>query len=112
MGTTVATEGARIVAIPVDGSGPGVELQDTGDPSAQCCLAWAWAPDDSTILGAPIDTRGDPLDHVLWDPMTGEMTPAPWVANEPSELAAPRAVAHRAEHAGTPGRAVRGPPCL
>jgi dipeptidyl aminopeptidase/acylaminoacyl peptidase len=76
-------ERARIVAVPVDGSGPSVELQDTGDPAALCCLAWAWAPDDSTILGALMDARGDLRAHVLWDPMTGEMTPAPWVANAP-----------------------------
>ena len=75
--------GATMVAIPADGSGPGVELRYAGDPNAEGISAWAWAPDDSTILGTPTDKTGAPLAQVLWDPMTGEMTPAPWGATSP-----------------------------
>lgn len=82
-GNSGGYEGARMVAIPVDGGGRGVEMQYQGDPNLECCSAWAWAPDDAMILGTPTDKLGDPLAQVLWDPMTGGTTPAPWNAASP-----------------------------
>ena len=34
-------------------------------------LAWEWAPDDSLILGTPVDENGANLEQVLLDPVAG-----------------------------------------
>ncbi len=70
--------GARMVAIPADGSGPGIEMQYAGDVEGACCSAWAWAPDDSVILGTTTDANGNRSAQVLWDPATGASKPTPW----------------------------------
>jgi len=69
----------RLVAIPVDGSGAGVEVEDSlaianGDP-----LDWEWAPDDKSILGAPMLGSGTP-DQVLLDPVAGTFRTLPWTS--------------------------------
>jgi Tol biopolymer transport system component len=71
--------GARPVAIPVDGHDTGVEIEwlntvmSPTDP-----LAWEWAPDDSSILGAPTNQDGAYLDQVLLDPVAGTSRTLPW----------------------------------
>jgi dipeptidyl aminopeptidase/acylaminoacyl peptidase len=75
--------GAKMVTIPADGSGGAIELRFPGDVQPECCAAWAFAPDDTVILGTPTDKSGAPLAQVLWDPMTGEVKPAPWGASSP-----------------------------
>jgi dipeptidyl aminopeptidase/acylaminoacyl peptidase len=72
--------GSRLVAIPVDGSGFGVEI---GDPNmdVQCCSVWEWAPDDTSILGTPADPQGRPREQVLLDPVAGTATTVPWTTS-------------------------------
>jgi len=77
-GATGGYEGARIVAIPVAGGDPGVVMQYDGEPQAECCGAWLWAPDDSFILGNPTDPSGNPLPQVMWDPQTGMTSQPRW----------------------------------
>lgn len=67
--------------IPVDGSGPVVEIdQETGLSGAELAAASArrentwhvWAPDDQMILTVPVDGQGLPVSTpLLWDPLTG-----------------------------------------
>ena len=45
-GYTGQYEASVAVALPVDGSGSGVEFDTTGAIGMACCTAWAWAPDD------------------------------------------------------------------
>lgn len=66
------------VALPVDGSGFGVEFDTTGAIAVGCCTAWEWAPDDSLIFGTPTGVGGVPLDQVLLDPVTGTSKTVPW----------------------------------
>ncbi len=79
-GYTGQYEASVAVALPVDGSGSGVEFDTTGAIAMACCTAWAWAPDDSLILGTPTDVSGSPLDQVLLDPTTGTARTAPWIS--------------------------------
>ena len=71
--------GARPVIIPVDGHDTGIEIawpstmMSTTDP-----LAWEWAPDDSLILGTPVDEDGANLEQVLLDPVAGTSRALPW----------------------------------
>jgi Tol biopolymer transport system component len=69
--------GARPVAIPVDGSSTGVEIELPGVVNAVNPVAWEWAPDDSLILGATGDD-GAHLDQVLLDPIAGTSRSLPW----------------------------------
>jgi dipeptidyl aminopeptidase/acylaminoacyl peptidase len=67
--------------IPVDGTGPVVEIDlDTGLSGADLAAAAAraentwhvWAPDDRMILTVPLDGQGLPVSTpLLWDPLTG-----------------------------------------
>ena len=41
-------------------------------------LAWEWAPDDSLILGTPVDENGANLEQVLLDPVAGTSRTLPW----------------------------------
>lgn len=82
-GYTGGADQARPVIIPIDGSGPGVEI---GSPSSTGSVSdWAWAPDDSSILGTPTDAAGTVLDQELLDPVTGASRTLPWVStSQPS----------------------------
>jgi hypothetical protein len=82
-GYTNGVDQARPVVVPVDGSGPGVEIgsaSGTGGVSD-----WAWAPDDSSILGTPTDASGNVLDQVILDPVTRTTRTLPWASvSQPS----------------------------
>jgi len=65
------------VAIPVDGSGTGVEIALPSVVNPADPLAWEWAPDDSLILGARGED-GAHLDQVLLDPVIGTSRTLPW----------------------------------
>jgi Tol biopolymer transport system component len=69
--------GARPVAIPVDGSGTGVDIELPGVVNPADPLAWEWAPDDSLILGARGED-GAHIDQVLLDPVAGTSRTLPW----------------------------------
>jgi Tol biopolymer transport system component len=66
------------VVIPIDLSGPGTEIKSTGVIQAACCSVWEWAPDDSSILGTPLNSSGDALDQVLLDPTAGTSRSVSW----------------------------------
>jgi dipeptidyl aminopeptidase/acylaminoacyl peptidase len=68
------------VAIPVDGSGPGVEIPYPGGMSPTDTADWTWAPDDSAILGAPSDPSGTILDQVMLDPVNGTIRTPSWAS--------------------------------
>jgi dipeptidyl aminopeptidase/acylaminoacyl peptidase len=80
-GDSGTSEGARPVAIPVDGHGSGVEIDW---PSAMLSptdpLAWEWAPDDSSILGTPFENDVY-LEQVLLDPVAGTSRTLPWTSD-------------------------------
>jgi Tol biopolymer transport system component len=74
--------GARPVAIPVDGSGTGVEIDwPSTTMSPTDAFAWEWAPDDSSILGTPANDDGGYLDQVLLDPVAGTSRTLAWSSN-------------------------------
>lgn len=77
-GYTGGFEESLAVAIPVDGSGFGIEIEYPGAIRAGCCTAWEWAPDDSSILGTPTSDTGAILDQVLLDPVAGTSRTLPW----------------------------------
>ena len=77
-GYTGGFEGSRAVAQPVDGTATGIEIHYPGSIMSECCAAWAWAPDDSLILGTPTDPTGRPLDQVMLDPVDGTSRTLPW----------------------------------
>jgi Tol biopolymer transport system component len=84
-GYTGTFEGSRAAVVPVDGSGPGIEIEYPGSIQAQCCSRWEWAPDDRSILGTPTDTSGAMLDQVLLDPVAGTFRTLPWTSvSQPS----------------------------
>jgi hypothetical protein len=82
-GYTGGFEESVAVVVPADGSGFGVEAGTVGIPHQACCSTWAWAPDDSSILGTPVGEAGEALDQVLIDPVDGTASVAPWAANSP-----------------------------
>ena len=76
---------ARPVAIPVDGSGTGIEIPYPGGMENTSPSNWEWAPDNSSILGTPADTSGALLDQVLLDPVKGTSRTLPWTSvSQPS----------------------------
>jgi WD40 repeat protein len=77
-GSTQAFENVRVAIVPADGSSPGTEIPYEGIINDGCCAAWEWAPDDSKILGTPVDSNGEPLQQVILDPVAGAIAPAPW----------------------------------
>ena len=87
-------EQARPVAIPVDGSGFGIEITypggiDTGDVSA-----WEWAPDDSSILGTPSGCLGRHRSiRCCWTPWPARpgRCPGRASANPPGNVSRPEA---------------------
>ena len=42
-----------------------------------------WSPDGKSILATPTDADGKALPQLLWDPLTGESTTAPWPPTSP-----------------------------
>ena len=77
-GDTGGYEKARPVAVPVDGSSSGVEIPYPGGMGDTQTAAWAWAPDDSSILGTPINASGTVLGQVLLDPVKGTFRSLNW----------------------------------
>jgi Tol biopolymer transport system component len=76
-GYTGAFDGVRPAVLPADGSSVGVEISFPGTAERDCCSAWLWSPDDSTIIGRPGGTASRPM---LLDPLTGTSRPAPWTS--------------------------------
>ena len=62
---------ARPAVVPVHGSAVGVEIPYPPGVGADPTLAWAWAPDDTSILGTPTGASGIVLGQVLLDPVKG-----------------------------------------
>jgi Tol biopolymer transport system component len=79
-GYTSGFEDVRPVVIPADGTGIGIEIPYPGRINGGCCADWEWSPDDSTILVTPTDSRGQPLQQVIVDPLTGTVSSAPWTS--------------------------------
>jgi Tol biopolymer transport system component len=77
-GDTGGLEKARPAAVPVDGSGSGVDVPYPGGMDSSPTAAWQWAPDDSSILGTPTSTSGAVLDQVLLDPVKGTFRTVAW----------------------------------
>ena len=92
-GYTGGLDDSRAAARPVDGNGTGIEIDYPGTIEAGCCSSWEWSPDDSLILGTPIDPSRRPLPQLLVDPVTGRAWSAPWGAtSDPTwQRLAPRA---------------------
>jgi len=84
-GYTGGLEQARPVIVPVDGSGPGIEITYPGGIDTGTITDWEWAPDDSSILGTPTNVSGTLIDQVLLDPVTGKVRTLPWASvSQPS----------------------------
>jgi dipeptidyl aminopeptidase/acylaminoacyl peptidase len=79
-GYTGGLDDSRAAARPVDGNGTGIEIDHPGAIETGCCSSWEWSPDDSLILGTPVDASGEPLGQLLVDPATGRSWSAPWGA--------------------------------
>jgi dipeptidyl aminopeptidase/acylaminoacyl peptidase len=76
---------SRPVAVPVAGSGFGIEIPYPGGIGTPDVSAWEWAPDDTSILGTPADASGNLLDQVLLDPVNGTSRTLPWASvSQPS----------------------------
>ena len=76
---------SRPVAVPVAGSGFGVEIPFPGGIGTPDPSAWEWAPDDTSILGTPADASGTILNQVLLDPVAGTSKTPSWTsAGEPT----------------------------
>ena len=77
---------ARPVAVPVAGSGTGIEIPwPGGGIGAGNVSDWEWAPDDNSILGTPTNASGSTLDQVLLDPVAGTSRTPPWASvSQPS----------------------------
>ena len=76
---------ARPVIVPVDGNGTGLEIPYPGGIDTGSMTDWAWAPDDSSILGTPTSTSGTRLDQIILDPVAGTSRTAPWTSvSQPS----------------------------
>jgi hypothetical protein len=69
---------SRAVVRPVVGADTGVEIHYSGIINEECCVAWEWAPDDTSILGTATDVVGKPLQQVVLDPRTGTASNVPW----------------------------------
>jgi hypothetical protein len=71
--------------VPADGSSTGVEVEYDGDINGACCAVWTWAPDDSAIIGTPLDRRGRQTGQIIIDPDTGTAGPTRWTSsNDPT----------------------------
>lgn len=72
---------AKGAVVPADGSGTGVEVAYDGVINGACCAAWTWAPDDSAIIGTPLDASGRQTGQIIIDPATGAAGPTPWISS-------------------------------
>jgi Tol biopolymer transport system component len=73
----------RGVVIPADGRNFGVEVAQ--DVETECCAAWQWSPDDSTVLGRSTPLVGAPRQPIVIDVAAKQTRPAPWaVASDPT----------------------------
>ncbi|MEA2613569.1 MAG: hypothetical protein QOI52_1528 [Chloroflexota bacterium] len=79
-GYAYAYDDVRAVVIPADGSSSGIEIRDNGALAGGCCASWSWSPDDTQIVGTPVDASGQPMHQVIIDPQTGRSRPAPWTS--------------------------------
>ena len=70
----------RGTVVPADASGPGIEMTWPAGFNLDCCNGWAFAPDDSFILGLPTTASGRPAQQLIVDPATGVMSEARWAA--------------------------------
>ncbi len=77
-GYTGGVEQSRPVAVPVAGSGSGIEIPYPGGIDTAEVSNWEWAPDDASILGTPLDSSGAALDQVLLDPVAGTSRSVSW----------------------------------
>jgi dipeptidyl aminopeptidase/acylaminoacyl peptidase len=77
-GYTGGAEQSRPVAVPVAGSGFGIEIPYSGGIGTADVSDWEWAPDDKSILGTPADPSGAMLNQVLLDPVAGTSRTLPW----------------------------------
>jgi Tol biopolymer transport system component len=68
----------RPAVVPADGSSVGVEFAFNGTAERDCCSAWIFSPDDTTILGRPGGTEDRSLRLVMIDLATGETRPVSW----------------------------------
>lgn len=80
-GYTGGFDDVRLVVMPSDGSSPGIEVDYPETVTGEAGSRWLWSPDDTAILGMPVDFAGKPLQQVLVDPSTGRWQPAPWTAS-------------------------------
>ena len=84
-GYTGDTAQSRPVAVPVAGSGFGIEIPYPGGMGTPDVSDWEWAPDDTSILGTPADASGNLLHQVLLDPVNGTSRTLPWASvSQPS----------------------------
>lgn len=84
-GYTAGIEQSRPVAVPVAGTGFGIEIPYPGGIGTADVFDWEWAPDDTLILGTPANASGAVLDQVLLDPVAGASRKLPWTSvSEPS----------------------------
>ena len=73
----------RGVVIPADGRNFGVEVAQ--DVETECCAAWQWSPDDSTVLGRSTALVGAPRQPIVIDVAAKQARPAPWaVTSDPT----------------------------
>jgi dipeptidyl aminopeptidase/acylaminoacyl peptidase len=79
-GDTLDWTGSQPVIMPADGSDPGRVIPYEGTIQGGCCYAWSWSPDDTMVLGQPIDPSGRPQPHVIIDVASGTISQAPWTA--------------------------------
>jgi Tol biopolymer transport system component len=69
----------RTVVLPVEGTGPSVELTCPALGVGNCGDNWIWSPNDDSLLGS-VGTAGVPTRYVMADPATGTVTQMPWSA--------------------------------
>jgi hypothetical protein len=79
-GYTPGWEDSRPVIIPADGSNEGTEIAYEGPIQGECCYSWEWSPDDTMIIGKPIDASAQARQQVIIDVATRTIRPAPWTS--------------------------------
>jgi Tol biopolymer transport system component len=77
---SIGPAGSRVAAMPVDGSGAGVETDPSLTLAASENAYLSWAPDDSMILLTETDSGGSFVQQLLIDPNTANVRSAPWTA--------------------------------
>jgi len=75
----------RAAIVPADGSSVGIEVRYTGPILGGCCYSWEWSPDDTMVIGKPIDASGRAAQQVIIDVASGTIRTAPWTtADDPA----------------------------